>query len=119
MHFVNIAAARWILESYHSQNIAVFIPKSHDIVGVDGNVIGKYIGNGFSAMNGKGKVTLSDGTKISGNFRNGCVISDSDYKVQFENCGVYVGTIDEDFHPHGKGVYTNTDGVEIESDLVQ
>ena len=96
--------------------IYVIVPKKFDVIGNDGSVIGNYVGSGFKSMDGKGTVTLSDGTKIAGMFVDGEVDPELKYTVSYANCGTYVGKIDDEFHPHGAGVYTNTDGVKIKSE---
>ena len=96
--------------------IAWKIPKNFDVAGNDGVVIGNYVGSGFKSIGGKGTITLSDGTKIKGTFSGDKVDSDRKYTVTYENFGTYAGKIDDEFHPCGAGVYTNTDGIEIKSE---
>lgn len=96
--------------------IYVIVPKKFDVIGSDGSVIGNYFGSGFKSLDGYGTITLSDGTKITGMFVDGEVDPELKYTVSYANCGTYVGMIDDEFHPRGAGVYTNTDGVKIKSE---
>lgn len=102
-----VAAAVYFMRGKSVENI--------DILSGD-TKIGKYSGrvdrNGL--MNGKGTLTLTDGTVCSGEWDNGELTGE--YDCVFPNGSTYSGALSADYRPEGHGIFTYLSGETAEGD---